>query len=544
MKLDRRRRWLAPAGALIAGAWLAEACVVPEFYIDEGLGGAASGGDTSSGGGDGDGDGGETTESGGTSSGDGGSAAGGSESSGGSASGGGTDSGGSNSSGTGGTCLPAVDLPSPFPDDWTSGTVVQLSYDAAWSWHSSERAVVDVASGKLLASSVAYETGATELVLYNLSGGGKVSYVLGSPGQDDQNSAALVVKAPDEYFAAWAGHELDCNTYFSNFSDTTWSPGDQVNWSTPGFAPKDCPWTTPAAANLRVNHNSVWEMSDEDVYYDIVRAIDGGESLLASNDGGLTWSYAGQLTSQASSYPFGYYSFWGNGQNRIDFIGTEAHPRDEDTSLYHGYLQGGQVYDSLGVSQDADVTDDMASEVTDFIQVFPAGMMLGGVALGHLWNLDLVRYDDGTIAAVWQGRVDGTSGSSTDLRLAYSRFDGTSWASTYLGQAGPYLSDNEQDYTGGAALDPDHPGTIYISTAVDPRDDTTILDHHEIWKGVTCDDGVSFEWTPITMSSMVDNLRPTVPKWDEDHTALLWFRGLYTSPQDFGTELVALISGP
>lgn len=533
MRLDRRRRWLAPAGALIAGAWLAEACVVPEFYIDEGLGGAASGGDTSSGGGDGDG--GETTESGGTSSGDGGSSAGGSTS------GGGTDSGGTG--GGGPVCPPAVNLPSSFPDDWTSGTVVQLSYDAAWGWLSNERAVVDVASGKLLASSNAYETGATEVVIYNLSGGAKVAYVLGSPGQDDQNSAALLVKGPGEYFAAWTGHEVDCNTYFSNFSDSAWSSGDMVNWSTPGIAPQDCPWATEAAVDLHVNYNNVWEMSDESRYYDIVRAVGGSQTLLSSDDGGLTWSYAGQLTRPASYYPFGYYSYWGDGQSRIDFIGTEAHPRDEDTSLYHGYLEGGQVYDSHGVSQDTDATDDMAREATTFTQVFPAGMMLGGVALGHLWNLDLVRYDDGTIAAVWQGRVDGTSGSSTDLRLAYSRFDGTSWTSTYLGQAGPYLSDNEQDYTGGAALDPDHPDTIYISTAVDPRDDTTILDHHEIWKGVTCDDGVSFEWTPITMSSMVDNLRPTVPKWDEDHTALLWIRGLYTSPQDFGTELVALILG-
>lgn len=37
---------------------------------------------------------------------------------------------------------------------------------------------------------------------------------------------------------------------------------------------------------------------------------------------------------------------------------------------------------------------------------------------------------------------------------------------------------------------------------------------HEIWKEVTCDNGATFQWTPMTMNSEHENVRPVVPKWD------------------------------
>jgi hypothetical protein len=60
--------------------------------------------------------------------------------------------------------------------------------------------------------------------------------------------------------------------------------------------------------------------------------------------------------------------------------------------------------------------------------------------------------------------------------------------------------------------------------------------NHEIWKGVTCDDGASFQWTPMTMNSQNENLRPVVPKWNAQNSALLWFRGNYTRPRSGTTR--------
>jgi hypothetical protein len=91
-------------------------------------------------------------------------------------------------------------------------------------------------------------------------------------------------------------------------------------------------------------------------------------------------------------------------------------------------------------------------------------------------------------------------------------------------------------------LHPNDPRTIYISTTIDPRDDTTDLGKHEIFQGTTCDNGTTFTWTPITARSTRDNLRPIVPAWDASHTALLWFRGTYTTAQQYNAAVVGIIS--
>jgi hypothetical protein len=264
---------------------------------------------------------------------------------------------------------------------------------------------------------------------------------------------------------------------------------------------------------------------------------------LWSDDNGRTWNFGGRLTSTPRvGYVAGYYKYWGNNVDRIDWLGTEAHPRDNDNSLYHGYIQDGSNHNSNGEVIDNDFTDGNASEVTTYTQVFRAGSSVGGVSLNHAWNADLVRYDDGTVAAIWTARVAGSSSDDPDKRLMYARFDGTSWNLTYLAQAGTKLYDDEQDYTGLGALDPDNPEVIYISTPYDPRtDDGDFNGRKEIWKGVTCDGGASFEWIPVTANSSMDNLRPIVPKWDGTHRALLWMRGTYSSAQSFNTAIVGLI---
>jgi hypothetical protein len=38
----------------------------------------------------------------------------------------------------------------------------------------------------------------------------------------------------------------------------------------------------------------------------------------------------------------------------------------------------------------------------------------------------------------------------------------------------------------------------------------------------------------------MDNLRPTVPVWDDEHTALVWMRGAYRSMHDYDLDIVAL----
>src|SRR5690606_28848252 len=118
-----------------------------------------------------------------------------------------------------------------------------------------------------------------------------------------------------------------------------------------------------------------------------------------------TWDYGGRLTSSPQQgYNAGYYKYRGNGVDRIDSFATEAHPRDANTSIYHGYVQGGKVYDSFDQEVDDNLLDDNASGITSYTRIFEAGSALDGVTMRRLWNFDVARYEDGTIGVLWQGR--------------------------------------------------------------------------------------------------------------------------------------------
>jgi hypothetical protein len=445
--------------------------------------------------------------------------------------------------GTGPTTCPFTPptLPGTFPANWASGTVITFNDDGAWTWYSDERVVVDAAGGKIIVSSDANggsRNGNVDVVIHDVATGQNSRFVLGDLGPDDHNNAAILVKSSGQYLAFWAGHNENCNTYWRHYSGTQWAAQQIFNW---GQHSAPCPWTSSMRS---VTYNNVFKMSAEGKLYNFTRTVDTSPNFLVSSDNGQTWTYGGRLTSTPQvGYVAGYYKYWGNDVDRIDFLATEAHPRDNNNSLYHGYIKGGQVYDSLDRVVDANVNDANAREIVNYTRVFQTGTQLQGMTLNYLWNFDVVRYADGTIGALWKARNNGTQGQANpDHRILYSRFNGTTWTSTYLVKGGEKLYDSEQDYVGGAALDPDDPHVIYVSTPFDPRNDTTDLGQHEIWKGVTCDNGASFTWTPVTMNSDVDNLRPVVPKWDARNTALLWFRGTYQTAQIYDEEVVGIVT--
>src|SRR5262249_4041582 len=56
----------------------------------------------------------------------------------------------------------------------------------------------------------------------------------------------------------------------------------------------------------------------------------------------------------------------------------------------------------------------------------------------------------------------------------------------------------------------------------------------------TADGGATWSWNPITYNSTIDNIRPIVPKWDGQHTALLWMRGTYSTYNIYNMAIVGL----
>jgi len=456
--------------------------------------------------------------------------------------------------------------PSPFGSrDLVNGNLIQFNDNGAWCWYQDERAVVDADSGRLIVGCLENGAGVggpprdgiVEAVLFDLQTGtsqkialtnGFISY----GGGDDHNAPAFLVRPDGRYLALYAGHNNDNYTFYNIYDPGSgvWGPQRIFDWG-----------TQPGGDDFPTTYSNPHYLSAENRTYNLARGNGhGSQNLMISTNYGDTWSYGGQLSANANvGYVNGYFKYWGNGVDRIDFICTEYHPDDFNTSIYHGYISNGMSFGTDGIVRDANIFDKISIPTPQsFTTVFAAGtVMPPGQTNCRCWNDDVCRYPDGSIACIISSRinnnVDSTQAADTDIFPAhaffYCRYNGTNWTSTYLCQAGQKLYSSQADYVGLGCLCPDDPNTIYISTRYDPRTvhpgvfDTNqpYSSAREIWKGVTADHGASFTWTPITRDSTRDNLRPIVPRWDGNNTALLWYRGVYSSALVIDAAVVGIV---
>jgi hypothetical protein len=434
--------------------------------------------------------------------------------------------------------------------DLVKGNLIQFNDNGGWCWFQDERAVVDTANGKLIVGSVANNRGVggpsrdgdIDVVFFDLQTGLSQRFLLAKGnsnfgGSDDHNAPAFLVRPDGKYLAVYAGHNSNDNSYYRIYDGRTWGTQQVFNWNL----------QHPGGVNFATTYSNLFYLASEGHTYNFSRGNNKSPNIMISSDMGNTWTYGGQLDSNGNvGYVNGYLKYWSNGVDRIDFICTEYHPRDYNTSIYHGYVKNGQTFRTDGTLVDSSTYDTRNIPTpTDFTRIFAAGTNINGDVMNRCWIADLMRYNDGTIAAIITARAndnttDNDGNINPDHRFIYCRYDGSTWSYTYLGKAGPKLYSSEADYTGLAALCPNDLNTIYISTTIDPRNNSD-LTVHEIFKGVTTDHGATWSWTPITQNSTRDNLRPITPAWSATKTALLWWRGTYSSAQLFDAAVVGII---
>ena len=428
--------------------------------------------------------------------------------------------------------------------DLVNGNLIQFNDNGAWCWYQDERAIIDTALGKLIFGSDASGSGIggstrngnIEGIIYDLQTGSMDKIVFWKPGCDDHNVPAFLIRPDGKYISMYAEHYDRWNSRYRIYDGNSWGSEQHFDWT-----------TVPGGTNYTICYSNLYYLFNEGIMYNFARANNRCPNFIYSTDMGDSWSFGGQLsTNNTNSYNKGYYKYWSDGLNRIDFILTEEHPRDGLTSMYHGYIKNGKTHATDGTVADNNVFDtDSLPTFEDFTLIFADNTIINGDAMRKIWNADLMRYNDGTIAAILTARINNAVNGNDininpDHAFIYCRYDGLNWFYTYLGQAGKKMYASEADYTGLGALDPNDPNTIYISTHIDPRTDIDIT-YREIFKGVTSDDGASWNWTPITANSSEHNFRPIMPDWDENHTALMWFRGTYNSAQNFDAAIVGII---
>ncbi len=413
--------------------------------------------------------------------------------------------------------------------NYVKGKLITFDSNGFWCWFQDERAIVDTANKKLILGA-AQSGGNITATVFDLKTNTGVKKTLGSENYDDHAAPGFCLLPKGKYIAMYCDHYDKYYTHYSIYdnSNSTWSASKNFDWN-----------TIPGGTDYTIAYNNIYFLSSEGRLYDFERANARAPNFIFSMDTGKTWKFGGQLATDTNeNYNKGYYKYWSNGVDRIDFCCTEQHPRDSTTSIYHGYIKGGKTYSTDGVCADENIFDTLTIPTAKkFTKVFTHGTLVKGDTMGRCWQSDLMRWDDGVIAIIFHARAND---SITDHRFFYARYNGKEWKWTYLCKAGGPLYPDEQDYVGLGALCPNDRNTIYLSTTFDPSTGASV-GKHEIFKGVTADAGATWQWEAITKNSSVENLRPIVPAWDNKHYALLWCKGTYTKAQDYSLQVVGII---
>lgn len=443
------------------------------------------------------------------------------------------------------------------------GTPIVLNDNGAWSWFEDERILIDPVANKLVVGSVADAAGAQgaqrngdiDLISYDLGSGKRDHVVLHAGLQaDDHNAPALLIRPDGRYLAVWNTH----GSTQLHYHRVSTNPGDITSWS--DIATFD--------NGARATYANVYRLADANGgagrIYNFTRTIGFNPNYNISDDEGLTWSYGGRLMSWTTDdlaedpdytgidgrRP--YVRYTSNNTDEIHFITTEDHPRAYNNNIFHGYLKlvDGeiQVFHSNGASLGPlSTTNTTSLKPNSFTQVFD------GDANNVAWTSDIELDSQGRPYVAFSVQKDSAGLSrgqgGWDHRYYYGRWDGAEWQVSEMAFGGTKLYAGEDDYTGNIALDPDNPNVVYISTNVHPATKTQLLGadgirHHELFRGETNDGGATWSWSPLTYNSRHDNLRPIVPKWDAENTAVAWMQGTYTTYTDYDLRVVALVNPP
>ena len=481
--------------------------------------------------------------------------------------------------------LAVLGLPVRAADN-VAGNLINFNNDGDWSWYMDERAIIDPVAGTLLIgsasnSSVLYPTGRAfgqdEVSAYNFSTGARTQFQLSPANElsvDDHDAPGLFVLPNGKYIAMYSNHgNTAMGDYLSRYristnphDATSWSAEQTFNWQTVTG------WNVAPNANNRVSYHNLYYLSADNGgagrLYDFSRGTHQSANALTFNTATNTWNWGGQLTTSAvGGYSTGYIKYASNGVDKLYFMSTETHPRNNNNNLWAGYVSNGKTYDMLGNLIDTNLFDnvDTGGTVPDINQFTNVALADGNTlanpnansaannpGLHRFWTIDLALDSSqnpmGLYIAQRHGATNpGTTNNPIDHRLLYTHWDGSSWHNYPLAKMGDRLyrgtDKSEQDYTGLGALVPGDPNTVYISTPYDPRDASgnTTTPWYEIYKGVTNNGGANWTWSAITQNSTMDNLRPIVPSWDATHSALVWFRGTYTTAQNIDAAVVGIV---
>ena len=421
---------------------------------------------------------------------------------------------------------------------------VVVNDDGGWNWIEDPRVQLD--NGMLIVGTAAAGSheparrGNIDVVAYDIADGLTVRNALhtqlfndGLSIYDDHNSPSILKLADGRWLAMYSAHNVAPQFYYR----LSLQPHDATTWGDEQvFVP---------SPTSKVTYPGLVRLSAEGRIYNFFRGLDDRfkPSYAFSTDDGRSWNTGNVFIDVPGPFRHRpYVKYASNGTDTVHIVYTQGHPRNFDNSLFHLIYRAGKLRQSNGVPVRR-LTKGLAKP-SEGTRIFR------GDANNVAWISDVELGTDGYPRVAYSVQRDSANlrpgQGGDDHRYRYARWTGKRWLDREVAFAGRRLYAGEDDYTGTIAIDPDDASVVYASIDVDPATGAPLISsadgrrHYEIFEGVSRDGGVSFNWTPVTHDSTLDNLRPTLPKSDGTYRALVWLRGSYRTYTDYDLSVVAL----